>query len=260
LATGAIALLATVTTTTVIYAPTLRANALASRNLARAKSGVAIDPHAVEQAAANSRVLIFRDIPSWNRKPDFEEDLADLHFQYTVKSCKEMASTDLSGYDVIIIPGAQWDADYYPHYLENAALFDNYVSNGGTLLLELNGAEHTRITLPGGVRMVSHGAVDNLLAIPEHPVLLPLGGKPIHAHFASHGYLTGVPKNAMILATEMDKHGLPVNHPTFVEYSYGSGRVIAACQCFHDRDGSGRGPLMATAIEYAAVKRWFLPK
>jgi hypothetical protein len=64
----------------------------------------------------------------------------------------------------------------------------------------------------------------------------------------------------MILATEMDKHGLPVNHPTFVEYSYGSGRVIAACQCFHDRDGSGRGPLMATAIEYAAVKRWFLPK
>ena len=260
LAVGAVALLAAVTTTTITYMPTLRAHALASRNLARAQSGVAIAPQAIVQAAANSKILIFRDVRSWDRNPDFEEDLTDLHFKYTVKSSQEMAATDLSGYDVVIIPGAQWNTGYYPHYLENAALFDHYVSNGGTLLLELNGAEHSHIPLPGGVRMVSHGAVDNLLAIPEHPVLLPLGGKPIHAHFASHGYLTDVPKDAMILITEMNKQGLPVNRPTFVEYGYGSGRVIAACQCFHDRDGSGRGPLMATAVEYAAVKHWFLPK
>ena len=27
-------------------------------------------------------------------------------------------------------------------------------------------------------------------------------------------------------------------------------------QCFHDRDGSGRGPLMATLLGYAAAQQW----
>jgi hypothetical protein len=46
------------------------------------------------------------------------------------------------------------------------------------------------------------------------------------------------------------------DRPTFVEYSHGKGRVIAACQCFHDQDNSGRGPLMATVLHYAATKPW----
>ncbi len=83
--------------------------------------------------------------------------------------------------------------------------------------------------------------------------------KPIHANYASHGYLAGVPVNATVLATELQGNRPTVSHPTFVEYPLGSGRVIAACQCFHDQDGSGRGPLMATLVGYAAVKQWFVP-
>jgi hypothetical protein len=32
--------------------------------------------------------------------------------------------------------------------------------------------------------------------------------------------------------------------------------VIAACQCFHDQDNSGRGPLMATVLDYVAARSW----
>ena len=39
-----------------------------------------------------------------------------------------------------------------------------------------------------------------------------------------------------------------------------SGRIIAACQCFHSQDRSGRGPLMQTLLAYAAAKQWFTPK
>jgi hypothetical protein len=79
----------------------------------------------------------------------------------------------------------------------------------------------------------------------------------IRASFASHGYLEGVPKDALLLVAESIEGQVDVTKPTFVEYGYGAGRVLAACQCFHDRDKSGRGPLMESTINYATEKRWF---
>jgi hypothetical protein len=236
-----------------------RRNAQRNASMAKARTGVPTDPQAIVQAAEKSKILIFRNVRSWNRLQDFEEALAILHFKFDVKPSSAMESADLSTYDVVIIPGAQWKTGFYSQFAENAARFESYVSNGGTLVLELNGAEQEGITLPGGVTMVQHGAVDNQLLLPEHPILLPLGGVPIHAHFASHGYLAGVPKDAMILTTEMT-NGTPLpDRPTFIEYPHGAGRIIAACQCFHSQDKSGRGPLMQTLLAYATVKQWFLP-
>jgi hypothetical protein len=209
---------------------------------------------------APRQVLIFRNVRSWNRKMDFEEALANLAFHFEVKSSAEMEKTDLTPYLVVIIPGAQWQNDYYRDYAANASRFDRYVTNGGTLVLELNGAERDGITLPGGANMVAHGARENILTRPDHPILEPLAGQPIHASYASHGYLVDLPKEALVLVTE-SAAGRPVpEKPTFVEYAHGTGRVIAACQCFHDQDGSGRGPLLATVLSYAAEKEWFSPK
>jgi len=205
------------------------------------------------------KVLVFRNTPSWNRKPDFEDVLTDLGMSFDVKTSSDMESTDLAPFSFVIIPGAQWRDDFYLQYAENAARFEGYVTNGGILVLELNGAEGDGITLPRNISMVKHGAVDNLITSPTHPILTPLAGKSIHANFASHGYLKGVPKDALILTTEMLQDQPAMDKPTFVEYSHGAGRVIAACQCFHDRDGSGRGPLMQTVISYAADRQWFTP-
>lgn len=210
--------------------------------------------------AASTNVLIFRNTRSWNRKPDFEEALTELGFKYDVKLSAEMGGADLSSYAFVIIPGAQWKDDFYHQYADNAAVFDRYVTNGGTLVLELNGAERDGITLPLGVTMEKNGAKDNALSLPQHPILEPLGGQPIHASYASHGYLANVPKDTLVLATEM-ADGKPLSdRPTFIEYPYGKGRVIAACQCFHDRDNSGRGILMETTITYAAERKWYTPK
>ena len=211
-------------------------------------------------AVASSNVLIFRNVRSWRRQVDFEEALTELGMKFDVKLSAEMGSVDPAAYAFVVIPGAQWQDDYYFQYAENAGRFDQYVTNGGTLVLELNGAERDGITLPGGVKMVKQGSRDNSLNLPDHPILGPLGGKPIHANFASHGYLEGVPTNALILATEMVDGQPAMDRPTFVEYPFGAGRVIAACQCFHDQDGSGRGILMETVLNYAAEKKWFVAR
>jgi len=234
------------------------------QNKSAPPSGAAADskkPAAVAKTANSSgTALVFRNIPSWNRHPDFEDALTEMKVTFDVKSSAEMASTDLTPYRFIIIPGAQWRTDFYQQYAANAERFDRYVTNGGTLVLELNGAENDGITLPRGVSMVKHGSLDNTILLPDHPILTPLGGLPIHANAASHGYLDGVPKDALVLVTETTDGQADTNKPTFIEYKHGAGRVIAACQCFHDQDRSGRGPLMETLLDYASERKWFSPK
>ncbi len=224
------------------------------------KAALPLEAKAAASTSTNSsrQVLVFRNVRSWNRKTDFEEVLTDFAFQFDVESSAEMG-TDLTPYLFVIIPGAQWQNDFYRDYAENSARFERYVTNGGTLVLELNGAERDGITLPGGASMVRHGARDNRIMLADHPILAPLAGKPIHANYASHGYLKDVPPGALVLATEMEGEEAAKDRPTFVEYAYGKGRVIAACQCFHDQDGSGRGRLMETLLSYAAEKEWYSP-
>ncbi len=113
--------------------------------------------------------------------------------------------------------------------------------------------------MPRGVSMVMSPAKDNALSLPEPPILTPMGGRSIRASYASHGYLDGVPADALVLATEaLDGVAVP-EKPTFVEYASGKGRVLAACQCFHDQDNAGRGPLMPTLLTYAGERKWFTP-
>src|SRR5262245_8893845 len=147
--------------------PAKEANPVAE---AKAAAPAAKAEPAAKASVSGTNVLIFRNVRSWRRKVDFEEALTELGYKFDVKPSAEMADTDLAPYAVVIIPGAQWRDDYYHQYADNADRFDRYVTNGGTLVLELNGAERDGITLPGGARMVGHGATDNALALPTHPI------------------------------------------------------------------------------------------
>ena len=213
-------------------------------------------------AAGAAKILIFRNIPSWNRTPDFEDACRTLKLPCDVKKSSEMKNARLSDYRVIVVPGAQWQTPYYGDFSASLARFDAYVQAGGVLLLELNGAEQDGITLPGGPSMVAHEGFDNVIVMTEHPAVAPLAARPhIHAELASHGYLEKVPSGALILATVSNGSGTAdKSKPTYVEYKYGKGRIIAACQCFHDRDESGRGPLMPAALSYAMGAKWYSPK
>ena len=165
-----------------------------------------------------------------------------------------MGDVELSRYTAIIVPGGQPQKEYYPDYVRHAARFDDYVATGGTLLLELNGAEGTSMVLPRGVTMTPRGGLENAIIATNHPVFAPFGSeRVIRANLASHGYLSGVPSGALVLAVESKGSERFNDRPTFVEYPHGQGRVIAACQCLHDVDNSGRGPLMATVLDYAAA-------
>ncbi len=220
-----------------------------------AKTGPASPANATAVARAAGRFLVFRNAPSWRRPTDFEHVLRATGHEVDSKNSSAMADTDLSRYTAIVVPGGQPRGDFYPDYIRHAARFDDYVAKGGTLLLELNGAEGTSIVLPRGVTMTPNGGLENAIVAANHPVFAPLGREStIRANYASHGYLAGVPGGALVLAVESKGSERFDDRPTFVEYAHGQGRVIAACQCFHDQDNSGRGALMATVLDYAAAK------
>jgi len=214
------------------------------------------EDHSALEAGSAGDFLIFRNTPSWGRSTDFADVVGELGCKYEKRESSAMADVDLSPYGVIIIPGGQLK-DFYNDYISNAARFDDYVASGGTLVLELNWAQVTSIMLPRGVTMATHGALENAILVPDHPIFLPLLGKRlIQAHWASSGYLQDVPSDALILAVESNGEETLADRPTFIEYSHGKGRVIAACQCFHDGDDSGRGPLMESVISYVLSKSW----
>lgn len=222
-----------------------------------AKTGQPPQANAKPDPRPAGSFLVFRNTPSWRRPTDFEHVLRALGQEVEVKGSSAMADADLSRYTAIIVPGAQPQNEFYPDYIRHAARFDDYVAKGGTLILELNGAEGTSMVLPGGVTMTPNGGIENAIVATNHPVFAPFGSqRVIRANYASHGYLSGVPSGALVLAVESKGSETFKDRPTFVEYTHGKGRVIAACQCFHDQDNSGRGPLMATVLDYAAAKSW----
>src|SRR4029434_6882982 len=92
---------------------------------------------------SKGKVLVFRNVPSWNRKPDFEDVLTSAGLPFEVKPASEMKGTGLRDYRVIIITRAQWRTDFYEEYNHNSRRFDYYVAKGGTLVFELNGAENS---------------------------------------------------------------------------------------------------------------------
>jgi len=88
-----------------------------------------------------ARALVVRDVESWNRIPEFEAKLGDLGYASATIRSTDMATTDFSQYSLIVIPGAQRQTTFHADFAKAADRIDRFVQGGGTLLLEVNGAE-----------------------------------------------------------------------------------------------------------------------
>ncbi len=154
---GAVALLGVVTTTVVVRHCSVTS---VTANIERAKRGIPTDPSALAQAEATSKILIFRNIRSCGIVARISRRvLKSMHFKYDVKPSSRYEEHRFGGLRHGHHPlGAQWRTGFYRDYAENKPIFDTFVSNGGTLVCELNGAEQEGITLPDGVHMVLHPA------------------------------------------------------------------------------------------------------
>lgn len=131
--------------------------------------------------------------------------------------------------DLIIIEGDQ-PQDFYDVYIANQAVFDNFVHNGGTIFWIASdwgwaGGNFTS-SLPGGVTWRDYYDEWNDIVNFDHPITKNFPAQ-LYGNYASHGGFdnldTGLPIVNLMIYVKETNGGLP----TYIEYRYGSGRVLA---------------------------------
>ncbi len=205
----------------------------------------------------SQNILLIQDVTPWGMAAGgspygavVDELLAQKKLFCMITS-SELGATDLSPFRDIIIASAQTQAFYdnlFPGGVISQKIVD-FVNAGGTLSANLadfasgpgNDGNWSKYTFVAGVKKTYYLSNDNSIADSSHPVIadmLPCLGHdngPIVDSgnlndidgwgSSSHGYFTNLPVDTWTILTTLDAAGAP--QPVFIEYAYGSGKVIA---------------------------------
>ena len=197
-------------------------------------------------------VLIVRECFPWGASAH-ETVLNDQGVDFAVGSASDIASVDLSQYEVVILPSTQ-TGSYYQTLANNAGELQSYVENGGVLVAHVadNGYPCTTTWntpfVPGDLGHTVNYIQDLSLVDGSHSIYDGISEIDLDGwNYSSHGYLTNVPSDATTLVT--DSSGNPVH----VEYSVGSGTVIASIQTLEWPfvTANGTEQVLRNELEYA---------
>jgi hypothetical protein len=187
------------------------------------------------RAAAN--VLVFRDELAWGVNSLVPALLA-TGASVTTATSAEMATIDLTPFCLVVFESNQ-SAEFYGVYNANFAKFANWVQNGGTLEFHACVFSSTRsaigaTVLPGGASTFATSYLDgiNYVADAAHPINNGITN-PISGGYASHDAFTNLPAGTDVINTNTS------SLPTTIEYTFGTGRVIATGQTWEFALGDG---------------------
>jgi hypothetical protein len=138
----------------------------------------------------------------------------------------QLASTDLSPYDVLIVPSDQHQA--YLDLAAHAAQIDAWVTHGGRLEYHaagygFNGGDPTLYTLPGGMTVTPDFPSTNVVLLPDHPIAAGVPS-PFTGNAASHVRFLNIPASAQLIL------GNDTGLPNCVQYAHGAGLIVASGQ------------------------------
>jgi len=191
---------------------------------------------------SGSDVLVIQDVYTWGMEQLFNapdaaacSDLGISHDVITSATFKDTELSILQSYKAIVLMADQPQSFYQNLFASKQKLAD-YVDSGGVLsAVVYRGWIAYVVTeqfLPGGVTLnyeycddVDFNPTHFIISNPDRTVSLdgPWGYNTIidNINQASSFYFTNLPSGSEIIAE--DAHG----HDVFVEYSYGSGKVLA---------------------------------
>lgn len=215
------------------------------------KAPAGYKPVAVSAAFTGADALVLMDALPW--ESDALQRLLQANgIAFDMATSREMGSIDLSRYKTVFIASDQ-PLGFYVNYGIHRGRFSEYVNKGGLLWMGAaaggwNGGDIDGEQLPGGVTV--RGPVseaENTIADATHPTMQGMAssysGSP-----ASLSVFANLPKGAKVI-TRGGSSGLP----TSVEYSYGSGRVLAFGQTleYGVLVGEPVGRILENAVPYA---------
>lgn len=186
------------------------------------------------RAIDTNRVLIVQTSLPWSSNAN-QEVLQSLNIDFTSIGIDQIASTDLTNYQLVIIANDQAQS-FYNKYAEVKTQLENHVQSGGILVIGAcdlgwaNGSWTT--TLPGNV-VVEHSYKNyNIISDASHPIVtgqltdsIQLIDSDLYSNYCSHRMFSesSLPPGTKIILREKD-----TNKPTLIEYPLGKGRIIAS--------------------------------
>jgi hypothetical protein len=182
--------------------------------------------------------LVLQDAAPWETQAN-QDALKRLRYPYIVSSVSKLADLNLADYNVIVIASDQ-PTSTYNTLIANSDTLQNFVFNGGILVVHATDegwqAGHWESSfLPGNVGH-EHEVEESLMILaPNHPVVTGISkGGAIspddlaHWNHSTHGYfvLSALPSKEAVTKVI----GIDPSKPTYVEYTYGAGIVLATMQ------------------------------
>jgi hypothetical protein len=196
-------------------------------------------PKVPDEINGSATALLIEDVLPWAYDSDALA-LNQLGISYDLTHSSNIQNVNLAEYKFIILASDQ-PTSTYVNIAKNIAQIDSYVSDGGVYVAHAcdeawsNGDWSGLQIMPGGVTHVTRYYTMYIhITDPQSPIVASLND----AYFAgwgysAHGYFTNVPAGAdTVMVTETNLgSGVPdLNKPTYIIYSYGSGKVLATMQ------------------------------
>lgn len=200
-------------------------------------------PTVPETHDGNTDALLIEDLLPWGRA-SIEGVFSEFGITYDLIHSDTLAYVDLSEYKFIMYPSDQ-PSSFYWNIQANIGRIESFVANGGLLIAHVtdlgwnNGSWYGLHILPGGVGHGNCYVQDLSVADVSHPVIqgTPPGNIDILAlnpdyldgwGWSTHGYF-----NNLLFGTQTVveiESGEWAGQPTYIDYDYGNGKVLATIQ------------------------------
>jgi len=183
-------------------------------------------------------VLLVQDVYPW----DFDSNalaLAEAEIPFARVTSDQLAVTDLSPVRVLMYSSDQ-PTYYYENIAANITRISDFVTSGGTLVAHAcdqgwSGGDWTGLEiLPGGVHHADYFTEYVQIVGPLHPVVAGLDDAYLQGwYYSAHGSFTDLlPGADVVIQNEFAE-------PTYVDYTWGAGRVLANMQAMEWGYGDG---------------------
>jgi len=189
----------------------------------------------VDGQSLTKTALLIEDSYPWGRNSN-EQVLIEFGVSYDRIHSSKLNQVDLSNYEFVMYSSSQ-NYSYYSNLEANLNKISKFVSDGGLLIAHCcdggwgGGDWRFYSILPGDVTHEMYRDNWSLLsqnvyiANPDHPMADGLSDSMLcDWTYSTHGAFTNIPAGTeIIMVTDNDK-------PTYIEYPYGKGKVLATMQ------------------------------
>ncbi|KFI35207.1 hypothetical protein HX99_06520 [Peptococcaceae bacterium SCADC1_2_3] len=240
-----------------------------------APEGYKVIPNTEKISKNGTEALLIQDTAPWGLDAD-EAVLNEFGIAYDLINSASLAAHNLNGYKFIMYASDQ-PTSYYQNIAANLAKIEAYVSGGGLLLAHScdggwNGGYWGGLNiLPGNVAHLDYwdggqyGSQAIHILDPAHGVVVGDGTFTLTDAYLSgwnwstHGIFTDLVPEAKPLSPEINQvmvsnEGDGGDGPTYIDYNYGNGKVLATMQTIEWGYAIGCPELLRNEVRFA--RQW----